>query len=164
MPATFIPQMPRKQDQLLREVQDTIEHAHEAFLDGNIPAVADVHDFPVLFVTDTSKGEGIADLWDRNQYHHYHAVMHDALSPQVVEALAKAEREFEWHFITDAIVVVIRTDTAHFEGETKQWKSFGVLMKNDGKWKVKAHGEGGWGDRALAELDEYKKRSSIRRR
>ena len=49
-------------------------------------------------------------------------------------------------FLSDNIASVIEDHSGTMNKKAVAWKSGALLIKKDGKWKVKEMAEGGWGD------------------
>lgn len=138
------------EDQLKAEVDAVLEAAHANYVSGRIESVAETIDFPVFMVTDDSNANAMATTWDREQYLHHHAAVVQEFSPDAVEALKKLKRRRQYTFLSHAIVAVIQDEEAQLEGRTTKWKSFVLLAKNNGTWRVKVQAVGGWGDQLIA--------------
>jgi len=150
MAVTFSPRTATNVNQLQAEVDAVLDAAHAAYLRGDLEAVSKTIDFPVLMVTDNSKADGMATTWDREQFLHHHAAVAREFSPDAMEGIKSAKRSRNYTFISDTIVAVNQEDEASLEGKAVKWKSFALLAKSNGTWRVKAQAEGGWGDTIMA--------------
>jgi uncharacterized protein (TIGR02246 family) len=121
---------------------DAVYAAMEASMKkADVNAFADLMDFPVMMVTDDSKGVESHSEVNREQFV-------QMMTPFMKEP-PKGMTETHKHnarFLSDTLAMVDE-DTSMTMGKTKgAWKSESMLVMKDGKWKVKAMVEAGWGD------------------
>jgi hypothetical protein len=113
----------------------------DAWKKGDITALVDMIDFPVIMLSDDSKGQAQHFAATRDQW--------TAMMKPMVENMPKDVKftaKHTPHFLSDDLVVVI-DETKMTMGKVKgSWKGLSVLTLKDGKWKFKEMAEAGWGD------------------
>jgi uncharacterized protein (TIGR02246 family) len=113
----------------------------EAMKKGDVNAAADFNDFPVLMVTDDSKGveshsEVTRDNWVK--------MMEPFIKNMPKDMKTTHKRTV--HFLSDDLAFV-DVDENMTMGKVKgSWHAESMLVRKDGKWKVKLDAEAGWGD------------------
>ncbi len=108
---------------------------------GDLEAAAAILDFPVLMVTDDSKGEAGGESWDREKwtqamkpfYEHPMAGMQVVHHPTIT-------------VLTDSLASATDAWTMTMGKKKVSARSAMLLVRKGGEWKVKAMVEGGWGD------------------
>jgi uncharacterized protein (TIGR02246 family) len=113
----------------------------DAWHKGDVNALADLVDFPVIMLSDDSKGEVKHFSATREQWV---GMMQPMLANMPKDIKMKHKQTA--HFLSDDLAVAIEEATMQM-GKTKgSWKSMSVLTLRDGKWKFKEMAEAGWGD------------------
>ena len=125
-------------DQLFKAMQD-------AWMKGDVDAVAEYVDFPVVMQTDDSKGEAHQMLATRDQWV---SMMKSMSMPK--EPKPKLSHKHQVTFLSETLAVAIE-DTSMSAPKKAKWKSMSVLTKKDGAWKIKEMAQAGWGDMAPAQ-------------
>jgi ketosteroid isomerase-like protein len=133
-------------DQLYKAMED-------AWKKGDVEALADNIDFPVIMLSDNSKGEPKYFEASREQWIGF-------MKPMVAMPKddMKMSHKYTVHFLSDTLAVTI--DDNAMSGKTKgKWKSMSVLTQKDGRWKIKEMSEAGWGDLTPTETAAEKART-----
>jgi uncharacterized protein (TIGR02246 family) len=113
----------------------------EAWKKGDVEAVADNVDFPVIMLSDTSAGVAKSFNATREQFI---ALMKPMAAGMPKDA--KMSHKHTPYFLSDTLAVAIEENGLTM-GKTKgKWKGMSVLTLKDGRWKVKEMAEAGWGD------------------
>jgi ketosteroid isomerase-like protein len=121
-------------------VDQLFKAMNEAWKKGDVEAVAEHIDFPVIMLTDNSKGEVQHYNATRDQW----VAMMKSMNMPKDEAL-KFSHKKDVHFLSDTLAVAI--EDTKVSGKMKgKWKSMSVLTQRDGQWKVKEMSQAGWGD------------------
>jgi ketosteroid isomerase-like protein len=123
-------------------VDQLFKTMEEAWKKGDVNAVAEHIDFPVIMLTDDSKGEVKQTLASREQWLSMMKSM-DMNMPK--DQMPKMSHKHNVTFLSDTLAVAI--EDTKMSGKMKgNWKSMSVLTKRDGQWKVKQMTQAGWGD------------------
>jgi hypothetical protein len=128
-----------KQDK--KGIDDLYKAFEEAMKKGDINAAADLIDFPIVMLTDDSKGVAKVQNTTRDQW--------VAIFSPFVANMPKDMKMSNKHtptFLSDTLAVSIEQNGMQM-GKTKgKWNAMSVLTQVDGKWKFKQMAESGWGD------------------
>jgi ketosteroid isomerase-like protein len=124
-----------------------VDELYAAFKDamtkGDVNAAADLVDFPIIMLSDDSKGVA----------KHFNATREQwvGIMAPFITNMPKDMKMFSKHnaqFLSDTLAVSIE-DNGMSMGKVKgKWKSLSMLTLKDGKWKFKEMSEAGWGDMA----------------
>jgi ketosteroid isomerase-like protein len=120
-------------DQLYKAMED-------AWKKGDVEALANNIDFPVIMLSDNSRGEA----------RHFEATREEwigFMKPFVTAPKEgmKMSHKHNVHFLSDTLAVSIEDNSVSGKMNAK-WKSMSVLNKKGDVWKVKEMSEAGWGD------------------
>jgi len=107
---------------------------------GDIEAAASLIDFPVLMLTDDSKGEAHGDAWTKEQWV---KVMEPFYKPMPDMKVKDKPTVF---LISDSLATVTNVATITMGKKAMTARNSMLLSRVGGEWKVKAMVEGGWGD------------------
>jgi hypothetical protein len=111
---------------------------------GDLAAATALVDFPVLMVTDDSKGEAHAVAWSREQWT-------AAMQPFYEKPMdMPVTHSPTISILTDSLATVVDRVTFTMGGKTVTSRNSTLLVRKGGQWKVKAMVEGGWGDAMAA--------------
>jgi hypothetical protein len=150
-PAAGMPDM-SKMGPLSRPVtkQDKkgIDELYKAFEDamhkGDVAAAADLCDFPVIMLSDDSKGVAKSFNASREQWVGIFTPFATNMPKDV-----KMSGKHTPTFLSDTLAVSIEQNS--FSGKMKgKWNAMSVVTLVDGKWKFKQMAEAGWGDMPAA--------------
>jgi hypothetical protein len=111
----------------------------ESMMKGDMETVAGTIDFPVMMVTDTSAGNGMAAMMTKEQWMGAMKGMDKMKDMKMTE-----KHKIDW--LTDSLAVVHGDHTATMGGKKMEWTASSLWMMKDGKWMNKMMAEGGWGD------------------
>ena len=122
-------------------VDALFDSVKEAMKKGDINAFADTVDFPVIMLSDDSKGEARHFAAGREQFVELMKPMFGGMPKDM-----KMDHKHTAHFLSDDLAVVIEETSMAMGKQKGKWKSFSVVTLKDGKWKFKEMAEAGWGD------------------
>jgi hypothetical protein len=108
---------------------------------GDVNALAENVDFPVIMLSDDSAGQVKEFMASREQWI-------TIMKPFTAKANEmKVSHKHTPHFLSDTLAVVISDDSVS-SGPNKgaKWKSMIVATQKDGRWKIKEMAESGWGE------------------
>jgi ketosteroid isomerase-like protein len=135
-------------------IADFYKAWEEGFKKSDINALVALVDFPVIMMSDNSKGEEGHFEANREQWTKMFSAF--LATPKDVKFSSKQAPTF----LSETLAVVIESMNMT-AGKTKgSWKGFSVLTLKDGKWKLKQMAEAGWGDMAPAGAPAPKKAPS----
>lgn len=138
--AGWTPKKVTREAQDRKEIGALIQAMDDAGKKGDLAAAAALVDFPVWMVTDDSKGQASAVEWSKEQW------------TQVMEPFYKQPMQGK---VTHKPVVFLASDslatlndvvTMSMGKKSMTSRNSTILVRKDGKWRVKAMMEGGWGD------------------
>ena len=138
--AGWAPRKVAREAQDRKEILAAMKAAEEAGKKGDLAAAAALVDFPVLMVTDDSKGQGSAEYWSREQWTQVMAPMY--AKPMEVKVTHKPEI----FLASDSLATLNDVVTMTMGKKSITARNTTILIRKDGKWLVKAMMEGGWGD------------------
>jgi uncharacterized protein (TIGR02246 family) len=122
-------------------VQALFKASDDAWMKGDANAVAELIDFPVIMLSDDSKGEVKHFAATREQF----VAMMQPMLAGMPKDMPPPKHKATPHFLSDDLAVAIEETT--MTGKMKgSWKGMSVLTLKDGKWKFKELAEAGWGD------------------
>jgi ketosteroid isomerase-like protein len=124
-----------------KEIQALIQAMDAASKRGDIDAAAALIDFPVLMATDDSKGEGMAEAWERERWI-------EMMKPFYSKPMAdmKVTRKPDIFLLSDSLATVNDVCTVKMGPKTVTMRNSTLVLRRDGKWLVKGMAEAGWGD------------------
>lgn len=125
-------------------VAETYKAWDEAWKKGDVNALADMVDYPVIMMSDDAKGEEKNFEASREQF--VGMMQGFANMPKDMKITARHAPTF----ISDSLVVSVNNNSLSMGKVHGTWHSFDVLTLVDGKWKFKQICEAGWGDMAGA--------------
>jgi hypothetical protein len=131
-----------KQDK--KGIDELYKAFEDAMMKGDVNAAADLCDFPVIMLSDDSKGVVRNFEASREQWLGIFTPM-AVNRPKDVKMSGKHAPTF----LSDTLAVSIEQNS--MSGKIKgKWNAMAVLTLVDGKWKFKQLAEAGWGDMAPA--------------
>jgi uncharacterized protein (TIGR02246 family) len=125
-----------------KEIQAYFKAMDQASRKGDLEAAADLIDFPVLMVTDSSKGEVKAGAFSKEEWTQMMGPFYEKPMPKEIQMTHKPTVTV----LTDSLATVVDDWTMTMKGKKVAGKSAMHLVKVDGKWRAKSMVEGGWGD------------------
>lgn len=108
---------------------------------GDLEAAASLVDFPVLMVTDDSKGQATSGTWDKEKWTKVMEPFYKHPMPDV-----KVTHKASIFMVSDSLASVDDMATITHGNKTIRARNSTLLVRRDGRWYVKAMVEGGWGD------------------
>jgi uncharacterized protein (TIGR02246 family) len=124
-----------------KEIQALLDAMHEASMKGNLAAATQLVDFPVLMVTDDSRGQAMSEMWSRERWV-------KEMQPFYAQPMkdAKVTHRPTIYLLTDSLATVGDQWTMTTGDKKVSARSSMLLVRKDGQWRVKSMVEGGWGD------------------
>jgi hypothetical protein len=138
--AGWAPRKVAHEGQDRKEILALMKTMEEAGKKGDLAAAAAIVDFPVVMVTDDSKGQASAATWSKEQWTQVMAPMYE--KPMEV----KVTHRPEIFLASDSLATLNDVVTMTVGKKTITARNTTILVRKDGKWLVKAMMEGGWGD------------------
>jgi uncharacterized protein (TIGR02246 family) len=122
-------------------VDELYKAMEAAWMKGDVDALVELVDFPVIMLSDDSAGNVQHFPASREQWTNMMKGFATTMPKNI-----KMTHKHTAHFLSDDLAVVIE-ETSIASGPMKgKWKGFSVVTNKDGKWKVKEMAEAGWGD------------------
>lgn len=125
-----------------QEIEAFLKAMEAASAKGDLEAAAALVDFPVLMVTDDSKGEAGGDAWSREQWTQVMKPFYE--KPMPAGTTVPGKRTIV--LVSDSLAVVGSGGTMKMGPKKVSGTSGLLLVRKGGAWKAKAMVEGGWGD------------------
>jgi len=147
--AGWAPRKVTKDAQDRKEITAFFKAMDEAGKKGDLAAAAALVDFPVLMVTDDSKGQAHGDAWSQEQWEKVMSPFYE--KPMTDMKMTHKPTVF---LISDSLASVDDVYTMTMGKKTVTSRSSMLLVRKDGKWRVKAMVESGWGDMMAAGAPE----------
>jgi uncharacterized protein (TIGR02246 family) len=120
-------------DELYKAVEDAMKKQ-------DVNAYADLFDFPVIMLSDDSKGQVQHFEASREQFVNLMKGFMTQPPPKDMKHKHTA------NFLSDDLAVAIEEMSGTMGTMKGKWKAMSVLTLKDGKWKFKQIAEAGWGD------------------
>jgi hypothetical protein len=140
--ANWKPPKVTKEAQNKKEIGALWKAMEAAEKKGDVKAAADLVDFPVMMMTDSpSTGEAMGEPWTREKWIQVMEPFYKHPQPDM-----KPVHKSTIFLMSDALASVDDVCTLTMGGKKLTVRSSTMVLKKDGKWLVKAMGEGGWGD------------------
>ena len=124
-----------------QEIQALLHTMEAAGKSGDLDAAAALVDFPVTMLTDNSKGDGMGEAWSREQWTQVMKPFYDKPMKDV-----KVTHKPQIFLLSDSLASVDDVCTMTTGAKTVTTHNSSFVIRRDGKWRVKAMAEGGWGD------------------
>jgi uncharacterized protein (TIGR02246 family) len=139
--AGFVPPKVKSEAKDKQEIQALLRSMDAAGRTGDLDAAVALIDFPVMMMTDDSKGEAMGDAWDREKWT-------EVMTPFYAKPMKdmKVTHKPNIFLLSDSLAAVADVATMTQGGKTLTTRSSMLLVRKDGKWRVKSMAEGGWGD------------------
>jgi len=109
---------------------------------GNLTTASDMVDFPVMMMTDDSKGNFKMDQMSREQWT---AMMKPFADPKAMKDM-KMTSKSTCHLLSDDLASCEGENAMQMGKMTRKFNSHSIMIRKDGKWKIKSMMEAGWGD------------------
>jgi hypothetical protein len=124
-----------------KQIMALFQAMEDAGQKGDLDAAAALVDFPVLMVTDDSKGQASAEAWSREQWMQVMAPFYKNPMPDM-----KVTHRPSIFLVTDSLASVDDLQTMTLGARKLATRTSSLVVRKDGKWLVKSMVEGGWGD------------------
>ena len=143
--AGWVPPKVKNEAKDKQEIQALFRSMEAAARTGDLDAAAALVDFPVTMMTDDSKGEATGDAWTREQWT-------EVMKPFYGKPMKdmKVTHKPTIFLLSDSLASVDDVCTMTQGGKTMTSRNSMFVIRRDGKWRVKAMAEGGWGDMMAA--------------
>ncbi len=140
--AGWVPPKVKSEAKDKQEIQALLRSMDAAGRTGDLDAAVALIDFPVMMMTDDSKGEAMGDAWDRERWT-------EMMKPFYAKPMKdmKVTHKPNIFLLSDSLAAVDDVCTMTQGGKTLTTRNSMVLIRTDGKWRVKSMAEGGWGDK-----------------
>jgi hypothetical protein len=138
--AGWAPRKVAREAQDKKEIEALLKAMDDAGKKGDLDAAVALVDFPVLMVTDDSKGQARGETWTKEQWV---KVMQPFFKPNPDMKMTHHHTIF---LVTDSLATVDDQGTMTMGPKKIASRSSTLLIRKDGKWRVKSMIEGGWGD------------------
>jgi uncharacterized protein (TIGR02246 family) len=143
--AAWVPPKVKNEAKDKQEIQGLFKAMEAAARTGDLDAAAALVDFPVTMLTDDSKGEAMGDAWSREQWTQVMKPFYDTPMKDM-----KVTHKPTIFLLSDSLASVDDVCTMTKGGKTITSRNSMFVVRKDGKWRVKAMAEGGWGDMMAA--------------
>ncbi len=147
--AAWVPPKVENEAKDKREIQTVLRAMESAATTGDLEAAAALVDFPVTMITDDAKGEAMGEAWDRERWTQVMKPFYDKPMKDM-----KVTHKPTIFLLSDSLASVDDVCTMRKGGKTVTSRNSTFLVRRDGKWRVKAMAEGGWGDLVAASPPE----------
>lgn len=122
-----------------QEIQALLKQFEAAGTKGDIDAAVALLDFPVLMVTDDSKGQGMGEAWTKEKWV-------EQMGPMYKQPMPAGTSKPTITLLSDSLAVVTNQWSMPMGKQKVSGRSALQLVRVDGKWRIKSMTEGGWGD------------------
>jgi ketosteroid isomerase-like protein len=129
-----------------QEIQALLRSMEGASKKGDLDAAVALVDFPVMMMTDDSKGEAMGEAWTQEKWTE---VMRPFYEKPMKDM--KVTHKPDIFLLSDSLATVNDSWKMTQGGKTLAGKNSMIVVRKDGQWRVKAMAEGGWGDMMAAE-------------
>jgi ketosteroid isomerase-like protein len=138
--AGWQPPTVRSEEKDKKEIMALFGAMEAAAKKADLEAAAAMVDFPVLMVTDDSKGQAQAETWTREQWI-------EVMKPFYAKPMdATTKHKATIFVVTDSLATASDAWTMTTGKKTISGRSSTLFVRKGGEWKIKAMMEGGWGD------------------
>lgn len=125
-------------------VEELYKSMEAAWQKGDVNAVADNCDFPIVMVTDDSSGKAMATIADRDTF----MKMMGGMANMPHDKTMKMSGKQTPHFLSDTLAWVDEDNSMTMGKMKASWHAGSMVTKVGDKWKLKQMAEAGWGDMA----------------
>jgi hypothetical protein len=133
----------KQADRDRKEIAALMKQMEDAAMKGDLETAAGFVDFPVLMVTDDSKGEAGGESWSRAQWVETMKPFYAKPTPPGTVTTGKPTIVL----VSDSLAAVGSPWTMKMgPAKTVSGTSAMLLVRKNGAWKVKSVMEAGWGD------------------
>lgn len=143
--AGWIPPKVRNEAKDKQEIQALFRAMEAAGKKGDLDAAIALVDFPVMMMTDDTKGDAMGEPWSRERWIQVMKPFYDKPMKDT-----KVTHKPTIFLLSDSLASVDDVCTMTTGGRTLTTHNSMFVIRRDGKWLVKAMAEGGWGDMMAA--------------
>jgi hypothetical protein len=122
-------------------IDELCKSMEDAWKKGDVNAVADNIDFPVIMMSDDSSGAATHYEATRDQWV---GMMKPMIEGMPKDTKMSAKRTVT--LLSDTLGLVATSATVTMGKNKQKFNDFNVVNYKDGKWKVKQMAQAGWGD------------------
>lgn len=122
-----------------QEIQALLKQFEAAGKQGDLDAAVALLDFPVLMVTDDSKGQGMGEAWTKEKWV-------EQMRPLYKQPMPAGTNKPTITLLSDSLAIVTNQWSMPMGKQQVSGRSALQLVRVDGKWRIKSMTEGGWGD------------------
>jgi hypothetical protein len=140
--AGWTPPVVKNEKKDRQEIEAFLKKMEAAGTKGDLDAAAALVDFPILMVSDNSKGEGGGASWSREQW--LQVMKPFYAKPMPSGSVTQGKRTIV--LLTDSLALVGSGWTMNMGPKKVNGTSGLMLVRKGGEWRTKAMAEGGWGD------------------
>jgi uncharacterized protein (TIGR02246 family) len=137
----WVPPKVKQEAKDKQEIGALVRAMEAAGKKGDLDAAAALVDFPVMMITDDSKGQAMGDPWTREQWVEVMRPFYE--NPMKDMKITHKPTIF---LLSDSLASVDDVSTMTMGKKSVTSRNSMLLVRRDGEWKVKAMAEGGWGD------------------
>jgi ketosteroid isomerase-like protein len=134
-----------REQQDRKEIDAVLKAMDDAGKKGDLDAAAAHVDFPVLMLTDDSKGQAMGETWTKEQWSKVMKPFYEHPNPDM-----KMSHRYTIFLVSDSLATVADQWSMTMGPKKMSSRSSSILVRKDGKWRVKSMMEGGWGDVPMA--------------
>jgi hypothetical protein len=139
--AGWVPPKVKNEAKDKQEIQALFRAMEAAGRTGDLDTAVALVDFPVMMITDDSKGEAMGEAWSREQWIEVMKPFYDKPMKDM-----KITHKPSIFLLSDSLASVDDVVTMTMGGKTITSRNSMFVIRKEGKWRVKAMAEGGWGD------------------
>ena len=139
--AAWVPPKVKNEAADKKEIMALFKSMEAAEKKGDLDAAAALVDFPVLMVTDDSKGQAMSGIWDKQKW----MKVMEPFYKHPMEGV-KVTHKASIFMVSDSLASVDDQATITHGNKTTRARNSTLVVRKDGRWLVKAMVEGGWGD------------------
>ena len=135
--------LPKNEKKDQKELQDWFKAYQAADQKDDLDALVAMTDFPVLMMTDSSKGEFKSSQVSKDAYV---AMMKPFMTPEAKKGMKVSGQKGTCHMISDDLASCEGEYTVEAGKQKTKLNNQMTMTRVDGKWKAKSMMEAGWGD------------------
>jgi len=136
----WTPRQVTKEDK--KGLTQTMDALDAAWMKQDVNAAASFVDFPVMMVTDDSKGVVTSGWWAKEKW--MEAMVQGMQS--MPKDMAKPKTKNTSWFVSDSLVRVDSEHSWKMGGKSMNTRSTSLWVLKDGKWMLKSMVDPGWGE------------------
>lgn len=138
---------PKNEKQDKKELDEYWKAHQDIMKKGDLNAMADMIAFPVMMMSDDSKGNLKVSEMSRDQWM---GMMKPFMDPAHMKEMKDMKMKGSCVVMSDNLASCEGQTTGTMMGKKGTVNSHSMMVRQDGKWKVKTMTEAGWGDMPTA--------------